>query len=123
MEKQFCPARWLSLATGALILVSCAMPSAKLRSGRQQARHLDARVSHRATADYLVYFPEGYAADRDKKWPLLLFLHGMGERGTNLNKVKVHGPPKNIEAGTNLPFVVVSPQCPLGQWWDIETLN
>ena len=45
-------------------------------------------------------------------WPLLLFLHGSGERGENLDRVKVHGPPKLIAAGKEFPFIVVSPQCP-----------
>jgi predicted peptidase len=44
--------------------------------------------------NYLLYFPEGYRQDTLKKWPLLLFLHGSGERGDDLEKVKKHGPPK-----------------------------
>ena len=43
---------------------------------------------------YLLSVPEG---KHDKNgWPLLLFLHGAGERGSDLEKVKVHGPPKLI---------------------------
>ena len=49
-----------------------------------------------------------------KKWPLMLFLHGSGERGTDLNKVKKHGPPKIVEQKPDFPFIVVSPQCPDG---------
>lgn len=49
----------------------------------------------------------------DGKWPLILFLHGAGERGADLNLVKIHGPPKVVETKP-LPFVVVSPQCPSG---------
>ena len=48
-------------------------------------------------------------------WPLVLFLHGAGERGDNLDLVKKHGPPKLIEEGKPFPFVVVSPQCPENQ--------
>ena len=48
---------------------------------------------------------------------LLMFLHGAGERGSDLQLVKKHGPPKMIEAGETFPFIVVSPQCPLGAWW------
>ena len=51
-------------------------------------------------------------------WPLMLFLHGAGERGDDLELVKKHGPPKLIEAGKDFPFIVVSPQCPQGRWWE-----
>ena len=61
--------------------------------------------------DYLLYLPEGYnAADTITKWPLLLFLHGAGETGNDIEKVKIHGPAKLIEKGKKYPFIVVSPQ-------------
>ncbi|MBS1566534.1 MAG: prolyl oligopeptidase family serine peptidase, partial [Bacteroidetes bacterium] len=62
--------------------------------------------------NYLLYFPDGYRQDTLKKWPLLLFLHGSGERGDDIEKVKTHGPPRLIEQGKKLPFIVVSPQAP-----------
>ena len=71
---------------------------------------------------YLIHLPKGYNGDESRKWPLVLFLHGAGERGTNLNKVKVHGPPKLIEEGRLFPFILVSPQCPDGQWWESDAL-
>ena len=72
---------------------------------------------------YLLYLPEDYKAKPDAKWPLLLFLHGAGERGDNLERVKVHGPPKLIAAGKHFPFIVISPQCPRGQVWNNEVLS
>lgn len=60
--------------------------------------------------NYLLSLPDGYRQDTTKKWPLLLFLHGSGERGDDLEKVKKHGPPKLIEQGKKFPFIVVSPQ-------------
>lgn len=71
---------------------------------------------------YLLYLPEGYAATRDQQWPLILFLHGAGERGTNLNAVAIHGIPKLLKNGQKIPFVVVAPQCPEGQVWDDQAL-
>lgn len=65
---------------------------------------------------YLLALPEGYDADTTKRWPLLIFLHGSGESGLDLNKVKVHGPPKLVEQGKKLPFIVVSPQSDFGGW-------
>jgi predicted peptidase len=66
---------------------------------------------------YLISTPKDYS-DAGKASPLLLFLHGAGERGTDLNKVKAWGPPKIIENGGDLPFIVVSPQCPKGEFWN-----
>ena len=66
---------------------------------------------------YLAYLPDGYGKDRSQNWPLLLFLHGSGERGSDLELVKIHGPPKLIETGQKFPFVVISPQCPQDAGW------
>jgi len=71
--------------------------------------------------NYLLYLPNGYDQDKEKTWPLILFLHGSGERGDDVNLVKVHGPPKIMET-KNLPFIVISPQCPIGEWWTSEIL-
>ncbi|MDF3058163.1 MAG: Alpha/beta hydrolase family protein [Rariglobus sp.] len=75
------------------------------------------------TINYLEALPEGYGADAKKRWPLVIFLHGSGERGTDLQKVAKHGPPKRVEEGKAFPFILLSPQCPAGQWWDIAALD
>ncbi|MEM7477920.1 MAG: prolyl oligopeptidase family serine peptidase [Planctomycetota bacterium] len=68
---------------------------------------------------YLLYLPADYKAEQaDKKWPLLVFLHGAGERGANLDKVKRHGPPKVVADKKDFPFVTISPQCPSGSFWN-----
>ncbi len=71
---------------------------------------------------YLVYLPDNYEAG-DKRWPLLLFLHGAGERGDDLEQLKAHGPPRLLAEGRQLPFVVVSPQCPRGRYWLVPVLT
>jgi predicted peptidase len=73
-------------------------------------------------ADYLLFLPDGYDADADKRWPLILFLHGAGERGKNVWMVAKHGPPKIDTAATNFPFIVVSPLCPDGKIWSDDLL-
>jgi predicted peptidase len=70
--------------------------------------------------NYLLYLPPDY---QKKKYPLLLFLHGAGEKGNNLDKLKRHGPPKLIEEGKDLPFIVVSPQCPQLTYWHPDPLH
>ena len=86
----------------------------------QTAQKMKEQVSGQKLS-YLIHVPEG-AAPADG-WPMLLFLHGAGERGKNLEKVKVHGPPKLIDKFPELKkSVVVSPQCPRGSWWVSKTL-
>ncbi len=75
-----------------------------------------------ASVRYLLFLPKGYDATSAKRWPLILFLHGAGERGTDVWKVATHGPPKNVAQNPDFPFVVVSPQCPEGERWSDEIL-
>jgi predicted peptidase len=72
---------------------------------------------------YLLYLPKDYGT-KDERWPMILFLHGAGERGSNLEAVKKHGPPKLVAQDKDLPFVIVSPQCPAEDWWtNVEQLD
>jgi predicted peptidase len=75
-----------------------------------------------ATMRYLVYLPAEYDAKASAQWPLVLFLHGSGEKGDDIEKVKIHGPPKLVAAGKEFPFVLVSPQCPSDTRWNAEEL-
>lgn len=67
---------------------------------------------------YLLGKPEGYEADATKKWPLVIFLHGSGERGNDLELLKKHGPPKLIADGEKFPAVIASLQCKPGDLWN-----
>lgn len=82
---------------------------------KQQAVKMQRKVT--LEMEYLLALPKDYDKDTTKAWPLMVFLHGAGERGSDINKVKVHGPAKLVEQGKEMPFIVVSPQCPEGQWW------
>ncbi|MGN7782868.1 prolyl oligopeptidase family serine peptidase [Niabella sp. 22666] len=73
--------------------------------------------------NYLLYLPENYKNDTARKWPLVIFLHGSGESGDDLNKVKYHGPPKLVEAGRKFPFILVSPQAPPRIGWQVDVLK
>jgi predicted peptidase len=72
--------------------------------------------------NYLLFLPKAYDAKAEKRWPLILFLHGAGERGTDVWKVAVHGPAKYASAHPDFPFIIVSPQCPERQIWSKEVL-
>jgi len=86
----------------------------------QHPRSFRTRITEEVEIKYLLYLPDGYGKGK-KEWPLILFLHGAGERGDDLELVKRHGPPKLVERGEKLPFIIVSPQCPEGKLWTYET--
>jgi predicted peptidase len=79
-------------------------------------------IQRHAVTQYLFYLPKDYQAKGRQRWPLLLFLHGAGERGTNVQHVAIHGPLSLVRQGTNFPFIIVAPQCPAGQLWENEPL-
>ncbi len=83
----------------------------------QDTGRIELTVTTTYALDYLISVPEDYDPQGDPL-PLVLFLHGAGERGDDLNLVKKHGPPKMIEEGRAFPAIVVSPQCPTDSWWD-----
>ena len=72
--------------------------------------------------NYLLSLPEGYEKDTLRKWPLLIFLHGGGELGDNLERVKANGPPKMVEQGVKFPFILVSPQATIWFQWEPDVL-
>lgn len=82
-----------------------------------------ARLEAQAPVDlnYLVYLPANY--DNQTSWPVVLFLHGGGERGDDIDDVKVHGPPMLIEAGQDFPFIMIAPQSPVDRWWQPTELS
>lgn len=83
----------------------------------QTAQHFEKQITRTATLDYLLSLPTDY--DPAQTYPLILFLHGSGERGDDLEKVKPHGLPRRIEEGLQLPAIVVSPQCPETSYWTL----
>ncbi len=87
---------------------------------RGKRSRLTATVRKRLELDYLVYLPKARRTGRGGS-PLMVFLHGMGERGADLSLVARHGPPKLAERGHGFPFVLVAPQCPPGSAWVFQT--
>jgi predicted peptidase len=77
--------------------------------------------SYTAIHNYLLYLPENYEEKSDKKWPLILFLHGSGEQGDNVELLKKYGIPNIVESITDFQFIVVSPQCPNDTKWVFQT--
>lgn len=79
-------------------------------------------LSVESTWHYLVQLPKEYRED-GPAWPLVVFLHGSGERGSDLQLVARHGPPKLVAQGREFPFILVSPQCPEFGWWSAASID
>jgi len=69
------------------------------------------------TLPYQIMYPRGY--DGNGSYPLVIFLHGAGERGTNNTSQMIYGPETfaNPDARTDYPAIVVFPQCPSDVMW------
>lgn len=80
-----------------------------------EAKTFLTHIAHRWR--YWLYTPSDYERNGQKRWPLILFLHGSGERGDDLQLVQKEGLPKWLLGRPDFPFVVVAPQCPADQWW------
>lgn len=88
---------------------------------RQRAERLNRTLSKQVDLDYLLYMPDGCHEQAEQKWPLILFLHGMNQRGNDVQLIKKYGIPKVAEEQPDFPFIAVSPQCPESMFWPLET--
>jgi len=87
------------------------------KAGKQSAQSFNKKITKTVDCNYLLYLPAEYGKDTKKEWPLILFLHGAGERGHNLAVLSKQGLPKMISQGKSFDFIIVSPQCPTDVWW------
>lgn len=106
---------WHSLL--AVICVSIALGACATRQGWQliEGQHPqkhESEIKKTVRSNFLLFLPKGVADDPRRKWPLIVFMHGAGERGADLEMLKVHSLPKLLESNPNFPFIVVSPQVP-----------
>ena len=105
-----------SLAAGILFCAPSGLRPVPQPGQRPQSVTVTTGSERTVRMSFWLYLPPGYPGR--ERWPLILFLHGAGERGDDLERVKIHGPPKRIDAGeVSFPFVIVSPQCPAEGWW------
>jgi pimeloyl-ACP methyl ester carboxylesterase len=69
---------------------------------------------------YVSYLPADYEADTLRKWPLVIYLHGGSDRGTNLKRVYSSGIPDQVYRGREFPFIMLAPQCPEHLRWSTD---
>jgi len=109
-------------ALGVWMMLMPTRAKAQLGASPLLAESLSYEIRQTGQLHYLLYLPPDYDAQPGKTWPLVLFLHGAGERGNDLQRVAIHGPPLLVKRGTNFPFILVAPQCPEGRRWETEPL-
>ena len=84
-----------------------------------QMHNFEKEISKSVKLNYLLYLPSEY--QKEKKWPLLIFLHGNGAQD-DINLIREYGPPKLIEEGRDFPFICLAPQLPGDVHWDPDAL-
>lgn len=85
----------------------------------QETGFLNRRVElHGVTYKFVVYLPEEWRRDDHKLWPIILALHGRGERGSEgMWQTQIGLPQEVRDHPERWPFVIVMPQCPLASVW------
>ena len=74
--------------------------------------------SHGLSYRFQVYLPEEWRRDDGRLWPVILFLHGRGERGSEgMWQTQIGLPEAVRDHPERWPFVIVMPQCPQGHYW------
>lgn len=74
-------------------------------------------VEQRLNTSTLPYLFSPVSADANKPAPLVLFLHGARDRGTDLNVLVKWGLPRFVDESSPLPYFFAAPQLPEGQTW------
>ena len=77
----------------------------------------EAFISQSDTLNYRMLYPENFS--ESKSYPLLLFLHGAGERGSDNESQLTHGSSQFLDSlkRKKFPAVVIFPQCPKDDYW------
>jgi predicted peptidase len=83
----------------------------------QTSKRFKATLKKTVDFPYILHLPTDY--NKDVAYPLIVFLHGAGERGDNTKLLKV-GLPKLLREAQDYPFILVAPQCPVDSWWTRE---
>ena len=114
--------KYSSLIKNFLYLIIFCLFSTIIVKGQQTEVVMDSDNTEDIALNYLLHLPGNYHDKGKDRWPLILFLHGIGERGDSLNLVKIHGIPKIVDKDKSFPFITISPQCPLiRDWRDLKT--
>jgi predicted peptidase len=94
-------------------------PTAPTSPELYQAKVFKAPQPESPELKYRLMIPDGYEAAADTRFPLVLFLHGAGERGADNRRQLIHGAAQfsKPEHRKKYACFVAAPQCPSGRWW------
>ena len=113
--------RDILMLAAALAVGGCTSVPPAPHESMQTPQRFEKKLTQTVELDYLLHLPAGYNR-KGQPWPLMIFLHGAGGRGSDVHKVAAHGPPKLVKAKRDFPFVLVSPQCPTNRTWRDDEL-
>ncbi|MCA2375573.1 prolyl oligopeptidase family serine peptidase [Agrobacterium sp. 22-211-1] len=91
------------------LIAVAALATSTFALAEQKAVKSDVTIA--SDINYLLYTPKDYAGS-DKTYPLVVWLHGGDQGGSDVEKLRTSGLPKMIEEGRDFPFLVFSPQNP-----------
>src|SRR6202167_387729 len=95
-----------------VLLASCATEPQWVLTEGQHKQRFSGEVRTPFDGQFLLYLPKGFSQHPAVKYPLLIFLHGSGESGIDIDNLKKHGPPQFLDDRPDFPFIVASPQAP-----------
>ncbi|RAI98482.1 putative esterase [Chitinophaga skermanii] len=72
---------------------------------------------------FVLFLPKNYNTQKTKRWPVIIALHGIGERGSNINIIKNTPVPQYAAKNADFGYIVVAPQCKDNTWWDVPSLR
>ncbi len=85
-----------------------------------EAQQHQAIIQKQVHLAYWLWLPADYETNPAAAYPLIMFLHGSGERGTDLTLIHKHGLTRQLQSWPECPFIVLAPQCPLDSIWVFE---
>lgn len=110
---------WLALMGAAAPHSASAALGKKPKDVPQETGFLNRNIQvHGITYSFQVYLPEDWRRDDHKLWPVILFLHGRGERGSEgMWQTQIGLPAQVRDHPDRWPFIIVMPQCPQNAYW------
>jgi len=103
------------------IIISSVLPASVDIYGQHKKPFKNRNKQKSIGANYLLYLPKDYDKD-GRLWPLIVYLHGASVRGDKIERIKRYGLPMLLEKKEDFPFIVISPQCPRGKYWDSDEI-
>ena len=114
--------KFKNLILFSLLMTSVMTLNAQNKPGRLNVCQSSFSYVKTITSDYkyLLFLPAEYFTTKSVKFPVIIFLHGSGERGDSIDLVKKNGIPSFVEQKSDFRFIMVAPQCPEGEIWDAD---